>query len=104
MAFDALDAAVKLAGQLQGPLARLKVVSRELADQAGRAAISVALNLSEGRGRAGGDRVQFFRIAQGSAQELRTALMLGRALGIGGLDDAEATLDRVCAMTWRLTH
>ena len=41
----------------------------DLADQARRAMASVPLNLAEGAGRAGRDRVYHFRIAYGSVKE-----------------------------------
>ncbi len=78
-----------------------------LADQAGRAACSVALNLAEGHGRFGRDRLQHWRIAYGSAKEAGSAL---EALAAGGFVDREQAaqamelLDRVRAMTWRLMH
>ncbi len=86
-------------------LERLKRDDRALADQLRRAASSVALNLAEGNRRTGQDRVQFFRIAAGSAAEVRAALEVGRAWGsVAGSEPAEVELDRVLAMLWRLTH
>ncbi len=78
-----------------------------LTDQLNRAACSMALNLAEGHGRFGKDRMQHWRIAYGSAKEAGTALEL---LASGGLIDGEAAaklmarLDSVRAMTWRLLH
>ncbi len=78
-----------------------------LSDQLSRAACSVPLNLAEGHGRFGKDRMQHWRVAYGSAKEAGTALEL---LACGGLVDAEAAatvmakLDSVRAMTWRLLH
>ena len=76
-----------------------------LADQLRRAASSVALNIAEGNRRVGQDRFHFFRIAAGSAAEVRAALEVGRAWGsIGASPAAGAELYRVLAMLWRLTH
>ena len=49
-----------------------------LQDQLRRAALSIALNLSEGSGRSGKDRVHLFRIAFGSCKEVQTCLLLAR--------------------------
>ena len=80
---------------------------KSLADEIGRAAESVALNVSEARQRAGLDRADLFRRAAGSASELTTALRIARARSyITPADFAavDAPLDRVRAMLWRLTH
>ena len=82
--FHAYDAALAMVAALRPILAQLAKGDRALADQVRRAASSVALNLAEGNQRTGQDRIQFFRIAAGSA--------------------AEVELDRVLAMLWRLTH
>ena len=78
-----------------------------MADQAIRAVASVVLNLAEGQGRRGRDRMHHWRIAYGSALEAGSAVnLLGEA---GCLDRVQAAvaldlLDRVPAMTWRLLH
>ncbi len=107
MGFDALDTAVQLVAALRAPLARVQQHDRDLAGQTRRAASSVALNLGEGQRRAGADRVQCFRIAAGSAAEVGVALRVAEAWGYldaTGLVEARGLLDRVLAMTWRLTH
>jgi len=80
---------------------------RSLTDQAVRAVTSVPLNLAEGAGRRGRDRLHHWRIAYGSALEARTALEM--LLATGAVDaevaaTADALLDRVAAMAWRLVH
>jgi len=107
MAFDALENAVQLAKALRAALETIRRHDRGLADQVKRATSSVALNLSEGNRRAGRDRLHSFRIASGSAAEVRTALDL--ALAWGYLDaesyaPATELLDRELAMLYRLTH
>ena len=107
MAFDALEIAIALCAALRGPLERLRQHDPDLADQARRAANGVALQLSEARRRSGKDRLNRYRMAAGSADELHTALRLGHAWGY--FDSATlarplALLDRVQAMCWRLTH
>ncbi len=104
-AFHAYDAALGLVSALRPVLDQLKTQDRALADQVRRAASSVALNVAEGNRRAGQDRLQFFRIAAGSAAEVRAALEVAVAWGaIEASPMAEAQLDRVLAMLWRLTH
>jgi four helix bundle protein len=107
MGFDALDTAIQLVAALRAPLVRLQQHDRDLTSQTRRAASSVALNLGEGQRRAGADRVHCFRIAAGSAAEVGVALRVAEAWGhldAAGLTEARALLDRVLAMTWRLTH
>ena len=80
---------------------------KSVADQLIRAASSVALNLAEGNGRHGRDRTHHWRIAYGSALETSTALQILVAAGCIRTEqaaEAEAMLDRVRAMTWRLMH
>ncbi|TMQ24048.1 MAG: four helix bundle protein [Deltaproteobacteria bacterium] len=55
---------------------KLRQRRKSLADQVGRAAESIALNVSEARLRAGLDRADLFRRAAGSASELTTALRI----------------------------
>jgi four helix bundle protein len=107
MAFDALEASLSVLEQLAPVEAKLRQRRKSLADEVGRAAESVALNISEGAERAGLDRPDFFRRAAGSASELTTALRIARARGIITAAEyaaIDAPLDRVRAMLWRLTH
>lgn len=105
--FDALEASLTVLDQL-GPLhARIRTRGKSLADQIERASESIALNISEGRQRAGLDRPDLYRKAAGSAAELTTALRIARARGLITAADfaaVDAPLDRVRAMLWRLTH
>jgi len=103
--FHVYDAALALVSALPPVLDRLMKMDRSLADQLRRAASSVVLNIAEGNRRTGQDRLQFFRIAAGSAAEVRAAMDVARAWGmIEPTPQAEAQLDRVLAMLWRLTH
>ncbi|MCP4895967.1 MAG: four helix bundle protein [bacterium] len=86
---------------------RVPAPFKSLADQAIRAASSVAANLSEGNGRFGRDRFNHWRIAYGSAKEVDTFLRL--LSGAGVVDSSQAKkaadlFDEVRAMTWRLIH
>ena len=105
MAFEALEVAVQLAESLREPLLRLQQHDRDLAAQARRASSSVALCIGEGQRRQGRDRLHLFRVASGSAAEVRTALRVAMAWGYvsrDSLSESMALLDRVAAMLWRL--
>ena len=103
--FHVYDAALGLVSALRPVLEQLTKRDRALANQLRRAALSVVLNIAEGNRRAGQDRLQFFRIAAGSAAEVWAAMDVARAWGhIEGSPAVEALLDRVLAMLWRLTH
>ena len=105
--FQALEVSLDLVRSLRRPLGRIRVRDRSLHDQIRSAASSVPLNLAEGRRRSGADRVHHWRIASGSADELRAALRV--ALAWGDVEESEVSgtfelLDRVLAMLWRMTH
>ncbi len=105
--FDALEVSLTVLEQLAPVESKIRLKRKSLADEIGRAAESVALNVSEGRERAGLDRADLYRRAAGSASELTTALRIARARGfITAAEHAnlELLLDRVRAMLWRLTH
>jgi len=105
--FDALEIALQVLEKLAPVEAKLKRTRKSLADQVARAGESIALNVGEGRERAGLDRADFFRRAAGSASELTTGLRIARARGyISAAEHAavEQPLDRVRAMLWRMTH
>lgn len=107
MSFDALEMSLTVLDQLATVESKIRQRRKSLADEIGRAAESVALNVSEGRLRAGLDRADLFRRAAGSASELTTALRIARARGYITAADftaIDAALDRVRAMLWRLTH
>ncbi|MCB9729002.1 MAG: four helix bundle protein [Deltaproteobacteria bacterium] len=104
---DAERVAARAAVGLFGLARGLSPSFRGLGDQATRAGASVALNLAEGGGRFGRDRVQHYRIAYGSAREASMALEL--MVGAGAVPEAAGAevlelLDRVKAMTWRMIH
>jgi len=105
--FDAHDLAREAAILVIEHVTTVRPGLRSLADQTIRATTSVVLNLAEGAGRQGRDRMYHWRIAYGSALEARTALELLSATGsVDAVNAARAggLLDRVAAMTWRLMH
>ena len=78
-----------------------------MAKQLRSASRSVTLNIAEGRKRTGKDRIHFWRIAAGSAEEVCAGLLYAEAVGQVHRDDIAETLkalDRVLAMLWRLTN
>jgi len=100
--FDAYDLALQAALALR-PFRR----DPDLCRQMRRAASSVAMCLDEGSQRTGRDRFHLYRVAAGSAAEVRTALALAATWGyIAQPQAAEpaALLDRVVAILWRVTH
>lgn len=107
MSFDAYDVSLQLIDTLRPAALALRGHDADLTDQLRRAASSVSLNLAEGRRRVGRDRAHHWRIAAGSADETRACLQVARAWGY--LDDevlapSLVLVDRLLAMTWRLTH
>ena len=107
MEFVAERVSHELIASLCEPLERLRRVNPSLADQAKRAAQSVGLNVGEGGQRTGRDRIYRFRIAAGSAAELRNALRIAvawRELGEAELAPAFALIERQLRLLWGLTH
>ena len=105
MAFDALEVALEMIGEVKKVIAVVLRQDKDLADQMKRALNSISLNVGEGTRRRGGDRLHLWRIADGSANELRVALRA--ALAWGYVDPAMlapslALLDRELAMLWRM--
>jgi len=79
----------------------------KLAQQIVDAASSVAANLAEGNRRQGKDRLHFFRIAAGSADETRAHLRVAVAwdwVRHQDIEPAMQCLDRQLALLWRLTR
>ncbi|MBY0472536.1 four helix bundle protein [bacterium] len=105
--FEAYNLSLELITALRPILVSVGNQDRDLAEQIRRAASSVPLNLSEGARRIGRDRSHCFRIAAGSAAEVRAAIAV--AIGWGYLAEiqvgaANQLVDRLIAMLWRLTH
>ena len=62
-------------------------------------------NIGEGNRRVGGDRAYHFRVASGSADEVRVHLRTAEAFGYLSAGEIAAGVelaDRVCAMLYRL--
>jgi four helix bundle protein len=107
MRFVTLELSLEVVRQLRTAIASLRARDPELFAQIRAAASSLCLNLAEGNRRSGLDRKRVFRIAAGSADEVRTALRV--AVAWGDLEEeavrsALALIDQVLAMLWKLTH
>ncbi len=103
--FIAYETALDVIRQLRHVVPQIRKHDADLAKQMTRAANSVTLNLNEGRKRFGQDRVQFYRIADGSASEVLAALDTADAWGwTTDASGARAKLDHLMAMLWKLTH
>ena len=104
---DVLAQSLTVLEQLAPIEPKLRSRRKSLADEIGRAAESIALNIAEASARAGLDRPDMFRRAFGSARELSTALLIAKARGYITADDfvaVETPLDRVRAMLFKLTR
>ena len=107
MPFDTLEMSLTVLDRVAEVEPKIRAKRKSLADQIGRAAESIALNVSEGSQRAGLDKPDFYRRAAGSAYELTTGLRIAKSLRCitqRDYDGIDAALDRVRAMLWRLTH
>ena len=107
MPFEALEISLEAIRSLRSPLRRIRAQDPRLYQQIRSAASSVTLNLAEGSRRKGKDRLHLWRVAAGSAEEVRAALRAAEAWGdleAPAVAPTLALLDRVLAMLWRLTH
>ncbi len=105
--FHALEVSLELIRSLGEPLSVIRSRNPHLFDQIRRAATSLALNLAEGRKRVGRDRLNHWRIAAGSADEVLAGLRVADAWGDLNPECCKKSfqlLDRISAMLWRLTH
>jgi four helix bundle protein len=103
--FHAFEVALELVRAIRPLLERIERRDRNLGQQLRRAAGSVPSNLAEGNRRSGQDRAYHFRVAMGSADEIRSHLRVAAAFGYVGERDVEPALelaDRVIAMAYRL--
>ena len=103
--FDALAVAFELARALRPLVDRIARHDRDLARQVRRAVSGVALNVSEGNRRRGGDRRHLFDSARGSAAEVDGALRFAEAFGYLDAPSIQPALelaDRQRALLYRL--
>ncbi len=105
--FEALEVALAAVRSLRPLVTSIRRRDRRLATQIRDAASSIALNLGEGNRRAGGDRLHLWRVASGSAEEVRTALRVAMAWGYVAKPqtvEAQQRIDHVQAVLWKLTR
>ena len=102
MSLIAYDLALDLVSALPPTLASFKRHNKRLATQLEDAVTSIALNIAEGTGRVGGDRLHHFRIALGSLREVGAALACGRRLGWISEEPMAAERDRLGGLLYGL--
>ena len=98
--------AIEIIGALKALVPMIRAHDAEAARQIVRAASSIAANVAEGNRRVGRDKAHMFRIAAGSADEVRAHLRVARAWGWIDREAEQALglLDRELAMLYRLTR
>ena len=107
MGFVAYEVSMKMVKSVAPVIQAVARKDRALADQMRRAASSVPLNVAEGSRRNGKDRKHSYRIAAGSAHELRTAIRVAESWGYvdaQSVGPVDALLDRELALLWGLTR
>ena len=102
MSLIAYDLALDLVGALPPTLATFKRHSKRLFVQLEDAVTSIPLNIAEGSGRVGGDRLHHFRIAYGSLKEVGAALACAKRLGWIAEEPMAAERDRLGGLLWGL--
>ena len=102
--FDTYEVAKQLVIRLRDLVPVIQREDRDLADQLKRAASSIVLNLAEGQRYDNGNKLRHYKIAQGSAHEVKAALDVAEGWGYLAQATAErAILDRLLALLWKLT-
>ena len=105
--FTTLQVSLEVVRQLRTVVTEMKRRDAGLADQLVRAASSVTLNLAEGAKRNGRDQLHHYRIADGSAAEVRAALEVASAWAYVATETASEPrrlIDRLLGLLWGLTH
>ena len=105
--FEAHDVALEAIKLVRPIIEKVARHDPDLARQMRKAATSAPSNLAEGNRRRGRDRSHLFSVALGSADELKTQLLVTRAWAYvpdSQLVPAIDIVDRVCAMTHRLLY
>lgn len=107
MGFETAVVAREVGRSIREPMRAIRKRDAELGDQIQRAVISAILNVNEASRRVAKDRVNRYRMAAGSAAEVRAALEL--AIDWQYVDEREVAaslglLDRLLALLWRLEH
>ena len=95
MRFIALELSLQIVRKLRVLVPLIRRHDRKLFTQISTAATSVSLNLGEGSRRVGNDRTHLFRVASGSAEEVRTAIRVAEAWGYFDESRAGDVLDDI---------
>ena len=107
MKLEVHEIAIEMIENLKPLVAIIARHDRSLAEQIKRSGSGVALALGEGVYSRKGNQPARFQEALASAGETRTALRVALAWGYVNELQTRATLaliDRIVAMSWRLTH
>lgn len=105
--FIAYEVATQLVHALGPVLSSIARHDKDLVSQLRRAGSSVLFNIAEGNRRTKGDRLHHFRVAAGSAAEVRAALTVAVAwsyVPAAAVAEPLALLDRQLRLLWGLTH
>ena len=105
--FEALEVAIRMNAAVRDVVAKVRKKRSRLANQMEDAAQSTAQNLGEGRRRRGKDAAYHYSVAAGSADEALVAIRVAvawRYVTVEECAEAMALLDRILAMTWKLTR
>ena len=105
--FKALEIAFEVLKRFVPVQKKIRMKSKSLADQGGRACDGVILCMSEGRSRVGLDRADLFRKSLGSAKELGDVLRIAEVRGFITREEVvwvEEPLDQVRAIMWTMTR
>lgn len=107
MKLEVHEVALEMIKSIKPLVAIIARHDRSLAEQIKRSGSGVALALGEGVYSRKGNQPARFQEALASAGETRTALRVALAWGYVSEGQTQATLaliDRIVAMSWRLTH
>ena len=93
--FRAFSLSLNIIRALKPLWGKIRRFDASLAKQLRTAGSSVSLNLAESRGRVGKDRIHFFRIAAGSAEEVVGCLLVAEAWGHLSESDIAEVVEQV---------
>ena len=102
MRFLTYDLALDVLRGLREPFAVIRRHDAALAKQAANAMSSVPLNIAEGNGRCGGDRLHHFRVALGSLREVGAVIDIAVIHGRLAVPPLERERDRLCGLLYSL--
>jgi four helix bundle protein len=97
--FGAFSLSIEVIRLLRPLMGTVRSRDRSLEKQLRSAASSVSLNVAESRGRTGGDRLHFLRIALGSAEEVTGCLFVAEAWGYLSSEQTADSLDKLAHLS-----